>query len=107
MHRFILGITDPKIQVDHINGDSLDNRKINLRLCSNSENSRNRGANKNNTSGYKGVRFRKEYGTYFATITVNRKEIYLGSFKTGKEAATAYNEAAIKYHDKFANLNEV
>lgn len=87
--------------IDHINHNSLDNRIENLRICSLKENSRNRNSNK-----YKGVKITLS-GKYSARITVDRKEIYLGSFNTKEEAAKAYNEAAKLYFKQFAKLNEV
>ena len=94
-------------QVDHINGDRSDNRIENLRECTNSQNSRNRGSSRNNTSGYKGVSFSKNNKKWIAQITFNRRLIYLGYTDTKEEAALLYNEAAIKYHGKFAFLNKL
>jgi hypothetical protein len=111
MHRFILNLkTNDKKIVDHINGDGLDNRRSNLRICTSFQNQHNRKINKNSTSGYKGVYFEK--GKWFskrwaAQISVNNKHIKLGYFETAEEAARAYNEAAIKYHGEFANINEI
>jgi len=106
MHRLIMNLKKDQI-IDHINGNGLDNRKSNLRLCSNKENARNRGKNINNTSGYKGVTWSKEKNKWNARICFNYKDIYLGDYKNIKDAARAYNEAAIKYHGEFAYLNEI
>lgn len=94
-------------EVDHKDNNPKNNKKENLRLCSRSENQMNRGKNKNNTSGYKGVFWHKHIKKWNATITVNYKKIQLGYFKTKIEAAEAYNQAALKYHNNFAKLNEV
>lgn len=104
MHRIIMKAPDNK-QVDHINGNTLDNRKSNLRICSHSENIRNRGQRKDSTTNYKGV-FRSG-NRWGASIGVNSDKIYLGTFDTAKEAAIEYNKAALKYHGEFANLNTV
>lgn len=74
-HRLVMNIDDPKIQVDHINGNRLDNRKSNLRLCTNQENSMNKYENSNNTSGYKGVYFDKNRNKWRASIQYNGKHI--------------------------------
>ena len=104
LHRLILNA--PKdIFVDHINGDKLDNRKSNLRLCSNAENMRNRNAPVNNTSGYKGVSWMKTKMKWRARIKVFYKEIWLGLFNSKEDAAKAYNIAAQKKFGRFANLN--
>lgn len=74
-----------------------------LRRCTQRENSRNRGAGKNNTSGFKGVYWDKRKRLWIAEITVNRKKIYLGSSKRPEEAHSIYWEAAQKFHGEFAN----
>ena len=109
MHRLIMKCKKG-FQVDHIDGNGLNNKAANLRICSNSENSRNRSKNRNNTSGFKGVH--KEYITcnhvmYRASITKNRKKIFLGLFINPIEAAKVYNKAALKYHGEFARLSPI
>ena len=91
LHRFIMGITDPKIEVDHRNGDGMVNTKINLRVCTRLQNAKNLSIRKTNTSGYKGVVKSKD-GKWRARIGVNRNRIELGTFKTKELAATAYND---------------
>lgn len=93
--------------VDHINGNKLDNRKENLRLCSHMENIRYQKIHNRNTSGYKGVSWHKAGKKWHAKIAVNYKQIHLGLFKIKEDAARAYNKAAIKYFGEFAKLNEV
>ena len=106
MHRLILGITDSQCHVDHINGNSLDNRKINLRACTNAENRRNSKMFKNNTIGYRGVQFKKNLKKpYQARITCNNKTYHIGYFTTAKEAAEAYDKKAKELHGDFASLN--
>lgn len=102
-------IKAPKgLVVDHINGNPLDNRKCNLRIATKSQNKINsKKYTGNRTSKYKGVHYNKRDNIWLARIGINRKRIYLGSFKTEKEAALAYNEAALIYHKEFAVLNDV
>ena len=90
---------------DHINGDGLDNRKQNLRTCTHTENMRNRGKSKNNTSGFKGVSWHKRGKTWDAKIAHNKKLMHIGSFKDKEVAAKAYDRKAIELHGKFAKLN--
>ena len=107
LHGFVAGGGFNKNdQTDHRDRDKLNNRKSNLRKCFPSGNSQNRGKNKNNTSGYKGVWRHKQNKTWEAGIGVNRKIIYLGCYKEKKDAAKAYNKAALKYHGEFACLNK-
>lgn len=107
LHKEIMGVTDSRI-VDHISGNTLDNRKCNLRIASPAGNARNRKqVGKNNTSGYKGVTWNKSVKKWQAQIKVNYKKINLGSFNNKEDAAKAYNEAAIKYHGEFARLNVI
>lgn len=108
LHRFILGLDrDACVFVDHINGDPLDNRRENLRACSNSENQRNQGLNKRNTTGYKGVCLHKQSGKYRAQIRHQGVRRTIGHFHTPEEAAHAYNKSAISLHGEFAVLNPV
>lgn len=95
----------PDRHVDHINGNRSDNRIINLRLATNSENLRNRLKPRNNTSGYKGVSYIKRYDIYQATIRVEGKNKFLGRFASPEAAADAYQRAALKHHGEFANLD--
>lgn len=112
LHRYLMGHPENKI-VDHINGNTLDNRKENLRICTNTENTRNKDRYKNNKIGYKGVLIHKEkkngieYQYIIAEIRVNKKKINLGHFKTKELAALAYNQAAIKYFGEFARINKI
>ena len=105
MHRFIMNPENSKIQVDHINGNGFDNRKCNLRLCSNSQNNMNKQKRSDNTSGYKGVSFYK--GKFYAEIMKEQTPYKLGTFKTALEAAKAYNAKALELHGEFARLNEI
>ena len=113
MHRVVMErALDRPLQrwelVDHINGDRLDNRRANLRLCTNSENAFNRDLPASNTTGYKGVSWntrRTAPRPYQASITVNRKKHYLGSYATAVEAARAYDAAARQVAGQFAKVN--
>ena len=107
MHRLILGVTNPKIYVDHINGVTLDNRKSNLRICSPKENSRNRKRPAHNKTGFKGVSIgeNKKWKNYVARIVYDGKMIYLGSYDTPEKAAIAYNQKALELFGEYARLN--
>ena len=104
LHRLIAD-TPKGMYTDHINGDTLDNRKQNLRICTIAENGRNRRKNKNNTSGFKGVCWRKDDKTWHARIQHNKKLIHIGYFKDKEEAAKAYDRKAIELFGEFAKLN--
>ena len=102
LHRLITG-AKVGVQVDHINGNGLDNKRSNLRLCSQTENLRNSKNRKHSKQPYRGIR--KSGKNWYATITFDGKRQYLGTFKTGAEAASAYVQAALLYHREFAVLN--
>ena len=107
MHNIIL--SPPKgVEVDHKNGNGLDNRISNLRFCNRSENKRSQRLSRDNTSGFKGVtlRSRVQKTVYVARIGVNKREIHLGYYPTLEAAARAYDRAALKYHGDFAMTNE-
>lgn len=104
MHRLIMNAPNG-LEVDHKNGNKLDNRRSNLRLCTKAENHRNRGLQKSNTSGYKGVCWSKRNKKWIARIAFNGKRYDLGYFSDIRKAAQAYNNAAKKYHKEFAKLN--
>jgi hypothetical protein len=94
-------------EIDHKNLNGLDNQKHNLRFSSRSQNLMNRGIQKNNSSGFKGVSYHKKASKWFAQIMLNKKQKFLGLFDCKIEAAKVYNQAAIKYHGEFARLNEI
>lgn len=100
LSRFILGLEDPALVVDHINGNVNDNRKSNLRCCTQKENSRNCKKQKSKT-GFTGVRKTKN-GSYTARIMFNRKEICLGTFKTIEEAIHARRDGEKRYFGEFS-----
>lgn len=94
----------PDSDIDHINGDRSDNRIVNLREATDTENGRNRGKNKNNRSGYKGVSKFKNEKRWGARICENGNKHYLGSFHTPEAAYAAYCEAAKRLHGEFARV---
>jgi len=105
LHRFILNPPQGMV-VDHINGDSTDNRRSNIRICTNQQNSFNVHAI-NSNSGYKGVYFDKSKNKYKVSITHNGKKYHLGSFKNPEDGAIAYNKKAIEFFGDFSCLNKI
>lgn len=107
MHRLIAK-TPLGMQTDHINGNGIDNRRKNLRVCSNQQNCWNRKLlEKNKTSKYRGVCYIQRRKKFCASIRVDNKSVHLGYFKSEKIAAMAYNIAAKISFGKFSNLNRV
>ena len=103
MHREILKPKN-KEQIDHINGNGLDNRKNNLRFCTVSQNKMNTNC-QYGTSKYKGVYWDKNKKKWRACMGLNNKKIFLGTFQIEKDAAKAYNTAAKANYGEFAKLN--
>ena len=95
----------PKGIIDHINGDSLDNRIVNLREADDFQSAWNKGKPVTNKSGYKGVSLKKKSGKWVAQISYRGKKMFLGYHDTPEEAHKAYCEAAIKLHGEFAKLS--
>jgi hypothetical protein len=104
MSREILN-ADSNQLVDHINHNTVDNRRSNLRLCNHTGSSCNRRIHSNNQSGFLGVR--RQDKKYSATICLNGKDYHLGRFDTAEEAARMRDSFAIKLHGKFACLNQL
>lgn len=100
MHQLITGYAS----TDHINGDGLDNRRVNLRPATNAQNSRNRGPSRSSTAPFKGVILRAS-GKWRAHIRHDRRLYVLGLFATPEEAARAYDAAARRLHGEFARVN--
>ena len=96
LHRFVMGVTDFAKKVDHINHDVRDNRKENLRICTNRQNCMNRSG-----QAGEGVSYRKDRKKWRAYINDNYKQIFLGFFPTKDEALAARKEAVEKYYGDF------
>ena len=91
----------PQGEIDHINGNRVDNRISNLRVVSRAENAMNRGMSRNNTSGAKGVSWHKRKKLFEARIKKGGKSVALGRFKTIEDAKAAYDRAAQEMHGKY------
>jgi len=103
LHRFLMNITDSNIFIDHKDCNPLNNRKSNLRLCTNQENQRNVKLQKRNTTGFKGVYFRKDRNKYIAYTKCNGKNICFGSSETAEGAYEIYCKKIIEIHKEFSN----
>ena len=102
MHRLLLN-APPGIEVDHRDSDGLNNQRSNLRLATHAQNQRNRRAQGNNTSGFKGVCL--DGKRWRAQINLQGRRMNLGRFAAAEEAARAYDAAAREHHGEFARLN--
>jgi hypothetical protein len=106
MHRLIAN-APYDMEVDHIDGNSLNNFRSNLRLASHTQNQRNIGITRSNKSGYKGVSFDGWSGKFVARIKTGNGYKNLGRFTFAIDAAGEYNRAAIKFHGEFARINNL
>lgn len=91
--------------VDHINGNTLDNRRDNLRICTRQQNIQNSAKSKRSKQKYKGITLSQYNGKYYAKIKINGMYIHLGTFETEEDAARAYDVAALEHRGEFARLN--
>jgi HNH endonuclease/AP2 domain len=98
---YVYGGQPPRF-IDHMNGQKDDNRIKNLRLATKSQNGMNRGAQRNNTSGFKGVYWHKQVGKWNAYIKLRGRRHSLGLFEDISAAAAAYRAAAHRLHGEFA-----
>jgi hypothetical protein len=106
LHRFILGISNPKVGVDHKNRYPLDNRRSNLRIADGSQNNGNMSKPRHGTtSRFKGVSWHTRSGKWRAVIALNRKHKHLGFFTNELDAARAYDAAARAQWGEFAHCN--
>ncbi len=103
MHDFLMDVDDGT-KVDHINNNSLDNQKENLRKATDQENARNKSKQEGTSSGYKGVT--KVKNRWKASMSIDNKDIHIGYYDTEKEAADAYDKATKKEFGEFANPNK-
>lgn len=105
MHRIILSASDDHVEIDHVNRNGLDNRRLNLRICSHSQNLMNTPLRENKTSKYRGVHWDRERDKWMTTIRMNGKTISLGRFDSEEDAAMAFDRAAMARCSEFASLN--
>lgn len=104
LHTFIM-CPDKGQVVDHINGNSLDNRRENLRVCTQSQNLANSRKRKNCSSLYKGVSWNKKNRKWVAYINADKSRVPLGYFRSEQEAARAYDAKALEVFGEYAKLN--
>jgi len=106
LHRLIMNAKKGQC-IDHKNRNKLDNRKQNLRFCTQTQNNANSGPRKRNKSGYKGVSFCERDRKWVAQICDKKSRIFLGNHTTARQAALAYNLAAERLFGEFAVFNQV
>lgn len=105
MHREIMGTPDG-METDHINGNGLDNRKSNLRICTKSRNMHNQQKTRG-SSRYKGVYWNKHAHKWHSSVTLGKQRFYLGIYNSEEDAALAYNNKAKEIFGEFARLNNI
>jgi hypothetical protein len=109
MHRLIMGVTDPRVEVDHRDGDGLNNTRDNLRVVNHFQNMRNKRKHRAGASRFKGVSKRNDRvnKVWRSRIFVDGKSKLIGYYDTEEFAAVAYNNAATEHVGEFARLNEL
>ena len=101
LHRFVMDVMDPLVQVDHVYGDGLDNRKSQLRECNNAQNTQNQRVHKNNTSGVKNVNWCQREGKWQVEIDAFGKRCYFGRYKDFNTACQIAKIERRKLHKEF------
>lgn len=104
MHRFLLRISG-RGKIDHVNGNRLDNRRENIRICNDFQNAQNRRKDRRNTSGYKGVYWAPHVRKWRVNIRAFNRQIFLGYFLDRLEGAKAYDKKAMELFGEFARPN--
>lgn len=105
MHRLVMGVTDSCMQIDHVNGNGLDNRRGNLRVADNSTNQANIPKLGVRSSRFKGVTWHASACRWQAQLKVRGRNLYLGLFASEEDAARAYDAAALEHFGEFARPN--
>jgi len=106
MHQEIMN-TPKGMKTDHKNNNNLDNRKYNLRICTDQQNQMNSLPSRGGTSKHKGVHWSKKYNRWIARVGINRKKVFLGHFTSEVKAAKAYNRKAKELFGEYACLNSI
>jgi len=107
MHRVIMGVDDPKLDVDHIDHDTLNNRRENLRVATRAANASNQRKMPGTSSRFKGVTWNRRGRKWIAQITSGYEHRVLGRFLSEEDAARAYDRAALEVHGEYANTNRM
>ncbi len=105
LHRVILGLTDPSIEADHKDGNALDNRRFNLRVCTRQQNSYNQGVSKRNTSGYKGISWESRRRRWKVGLRARGKYCWVGRFHDLNVAIVAHDKKALQLQGECARLS--
>ncbi len=106
LHRFIMNAS-PGTEVDHINHNRLDNREVNLRICTKSQNQMNSRKRANRSSRFKGVSWNSKAKKWHARLAKENAKYFLGVYESEEDAAIAYNVAAQLFFGRYALLNDV
>lgn len=109
LHRLLMDVhtKDNSIEVDHVNGNTLDNRKRNLRLCKHSDNMKNIKTPTNNSSGFKGVELRKDTGKWTAFIECDGNKVNLGCFDNKENAIKARKDKELELFGEYSRLHSI
>jgi hypothetical protein len=105
IHQFIIGTPEKGLEIDHIDGNKLNNQKINLRVVTHQQNMMNKRKLTKGFSIYKGVYLDKRNQKWNVKICINWERIHLGTFTNEEDAGRAYDIGAIKYYGEYARLN--